>query len=579
MNIFKKINYILTRRQKRRAVVLLFLIIVGAVLELLGVAAIMPVISVASTPESIENTQYLKYIYEFFHIESREKFLVFLCAALIVIYILKNLYLLFAKHMQNVFVYNNQYRLACELTEYYVSQPYIYHANRNRSEVIQSVSGDNSMFFQALSAVLQIATEGVICLTLIAGLLATDVVLTIATGVIFLVFMCTFVKMTRKQVAFYGEKAREYEKRMLTKLYQLFGGIKDIKVLEREGYFKGIYYREYDGNVRYLKKYKFVVMLPSPIMESVLVAGLLGVLIVKIVNGADIQGLIPMLAAFAVAAFRILPSVNRMTQGINQLTYNKVAVDKIYPAIKEARERGVQKYDVTQKNEEKSLCFEQEIKVENITFSYPEREEKVLDKVSLSIPKNKSVAFVGPSGAGKTTLTDVILGVLEPLEGKILCDNTNIKGCISAWHAKIGYIPQEVFLLDDTIRHNIAFGIPESEIDDIRVKEVLKEAQLFDFVESLSAGVNTSIGECGSRLSGGQKQRIGIARALYANPEILVMDEATSALDNDTESAVMEAVNQLAGKKTLIIIAHRLSTIEKCDTVYEIKNGKASLLR
>lgn len=579
MDIFKKIRYILTPRQKRRAVVLLFLIIVGAVLELLGVAAIMPVISVASTPESIENTQYLKYIYEFFHMESREKFLVFLCAALIVIFIIKNLYLLFARHMQNVFVYNNQYRLACELTEYYVSQPYIYHANRNRSEVIQSVSGDNSMFFQALSAVLQIVTEGVVCLVLIVGLLVTDVVLTVATGGIFLVFMCTFVKMTRKQVAFYGAKAREYDKKMLMKLYQLFGGIKDIKVLEREDYFKGSYYREYDGNVRYLKKYKFVIMLPSPIMESVLIGGLLSVLIVKIVNGADIRGLVPMLAAFAVAAFRILPSVNRMTQGINQLTYNKVAVDKIYPAIKEAREKGVQEHDAIQKNREDNLCFEREIKVENITFSYPEREEKVLDRVDLSIPKNKSVAFVGPSGAGKTTLTDVILGVLTPVEGRVLCDDINIKDCMGAWHAKVGYIPQNVFLLDDTIRNNIAFGIPEQEIDDVRVNEVLKEAQLLDFVEGLSRGVNTLIGECGSRLSGGQKQRIGIARALYTNPEILVMDEATSALDNNTESAVMEAVNELAGKKTLIIIAHRLSTIEKCDTVYEIKDGKASLLR
>ena len=320
-------------------------------------------------------------------------------------------------------------------------------------------------------------------------------------------------------------------------------------------------------------------MLPAPVMESVLVGGLLGVLIVKIVNGADLQGLVPTLAAFAVAAFRILPSINRMTQGINQLTYNKVAVDKIYPAIKEARENGADKRDVIQESGEEGLHFEREIKVENITFSYPAREEKVLDKVNLSIPKNKSIAFVGPSGAGKTTLTDVILGVLEPLEGRILCDGTNIDGCMSAWHAKIGYIPQEVFLLDDTIRNNIAFGIPESEIDDNRVNEVLQEAQLLGFVESLSEGVNTSIGECGARLSGGQKQRIGIARALYANPEILVMDEATSALDNDTESAVMEAINQLAGKKTLIIIAHRLSTIEKCDTVYEIKNGKASLLR
>ena len=578
MEIFKKINYILTGRQKARMLILLVMVILGGLVELLGVAAIFPVVSVASSPDSIQQNQYLKFFYDLFHIKSANSFLVLLCIVLIFVYIFKNLYLLFMHHMQNVFMYNNQFRLSRELTDYYVKQPYLYFVNHNRTEIIRNVSSDSSMFFQALGAAIQLVTEAVICITLFIGLLVTDIAITVATAAILVFFLLTFLKITRKQIASLGAITREYARTMGTKLYQLFGGIKDIKVLEREEYFTNCYYRDYDNNMKYLKKYKFVTMLPSPVMESVMICGLLLVIIVRICNGADIQNLIPTLAVFAVAAFRMLPSLNRMTGHINALTYNKVAVDEVYKALKEAREK--QKAQKASPDEKESnLEFLQEIKVENVTFAYPEREEKVLDRVSLRIPKNKSVAFVGPSGAGKTTLADVILNVLEPAEGTIWCDSRDIRECTAAWHTKIGYIPQAVFLIDDTIRNNVAFGIPEKDIDDERVWEVLREAQLAEFVKTLSKDIHTSIGECGSRLSGGQKQRIGIARALYSNPEILLMDEATSALDNDTESAVMEAVERLSGSKTLIIIAHRLSTIEHCDIVYEVRDGKVKCVR
>lgn len=553
--------------------VLFVLIVIGALVELLGVAAILPLISVASKPDSVYNNKYLKFAYDLLNMKSTESFLIFLCSVMILIYILKNLYLLFMRHMQNVFMYNNQYRLSRELTEYFVKQPYIYHVNHNRAEILRNISNDSSMFFQALNAAIQLLTEGVVCLTLFIGLLVSDIMMTVMIAIILIVFLFTFVKITRKQIAFYGKKARAYAETTTLKLHQLFGGIKDIKVLEREEYFTKSYYRDYDSNMKYLKRYKFVTMLPSPVMESVMVGGLLGIVMVKIGSGADMQGLVTTLAVFAVAAFRMLPSLNRMSSYINALTYNKVAVDAVYQAIKEARENQAEKERKPVAGTSEKLNFVKGIKVENLTFSYPGREDKVLDNVNLFIPKNKSVAFVGPSGAGKTTLADIILNVLEPLEGRIMCDDRDIREYTTAWHEKIGYIPQTVFLIDDTIRRNIAFGIPEQEIDEKRLEEVLKEAQLADFVAELREGVDTPIGECGSRLSGGQRQRIGIARALYANPEILVMDEATSALDNDTENAVMEAVEKLAGSKTLIIIAHRLSTIEHCDIVFEVKNG------
>jgi len=300
------------------------------------------------------------------------------------------------------------------------------------------------------------------------------------------------------------------------------------------------------------------------------------VVIFKLLRGVDSVYFVSTMSVFAVAAYRLLPSFNRISGYLSRIMFNKVSVDAIYEDLK-----AVEELEKVEREEDNSsaIKFEKDIRVDNMSFKYPDSEKNVISDVDILIPKNKSVAFIGPSGAGKTTLADIILGILYPQKGGIKVDGVGISGNSKAWKEKLGYIPQAIFLTDDTIKRNIAYGIDDAEIDEKRIQEVINEAQLREYVDSLPDGIETEIGERGVRLSGGQRQRIGIARALYSNPEILVLDEATSALDTETETAVMEAINHLSGKKTMIIIAHRLSTIENCDIVFEIKDGKVTRQR
>ena len=297
-------------------------------------------------------------------------------------------------------------------------------------------------------------------------------------------------------------------------------------------------------------------------------------IIVYLLNGGDVSALIPQLTAFAVAAMRIMPSANRINTYITQIAYEQPSLDFVYDNLSESMKTDKAMRAQKEKISGPALHLNDKIELNNITFAYPDGERNIFSDAHMVVPKGKSIGIMGSSGAGKSTIVDILLGLLHVQTGEILCDGVNIFTNYESWLGQIGYIPQSIYMIDESIRSNIAFGIDESEIDDKRIEEVLIEAQLKDFVDSLPEGLDTTIGDRGVRLSGGQRQRIGIARALYHNPEILVFDEATSALDNETEAAVMEAVNSFHGKKTMVIIAHRLNTIEKCDIIYEVDNEK-----
>ena len=312
-------------------------------------------------------------------------------------------------------------------------------------------------------------------------------------------------------------------------------------------------------------------MIPKPIMETLCITAVMLAIILKLLNGAEGTRFITTISAFAVAAFRLLPSFNRITNYVSVILFNFPAFEAVYHDLKKIDEISKSNYGIVEKGEE-ILPLNDCIRMKDVSYKYPSGENFVLKNVNVEIKKNESVALIGPSGAGKTTLADLILGALEPTEGAIYIDETNAFEHLWAWQKNVGYIPQNIYLMDDTIRNNIIYGA-ETDIDDERLMRAVEEAQLKEFVETLSEGLDTEIGERGIRLSGGQRQRIGIARALYTNPQVLVLDEATSALDNDTEKAVMEAIDCLAGTKTLIIIAHRLSTVENCDIKYEVKDG------
>ena len=539
-------------------------------LELLGVTAIMPFIEVVMNPESIQRKWYLNILYSMFDFQSDVSFMLFLAAALIAIYIVKNLYLCIMYNLQYQFTFSNQRKLAYRMMDCYMRQPYSFHLSHNSADLIRNVSNDTNMMFVGILALLQLITETLVCITLIIFLFIQDKTITIGVTVIIGLFLLFFAKGFKRYFSRIGNEDREYNAGITKWLLQSFGGIKETKILDREDFFLNNFDYNYKNYASCERKYRFLQVAPRPIMEAVCVSSLLVVVAFKLLRGTHSVYFISTLSVFAIAAFRLLPSINRVTNYMSVIMFNKPAIDAVYKDLKRIEE--LENSKVMKNTAEEPLTLKKAIKVEKLSFKYPNAENYVLHNINFEILKNKSTAFIGPSGAGKTTLADIILGALEPTEGSVLVDDVNIQEHMSAWHKNLGYIPQSIYLMDDTIKNNIAFGINREEIDESKIWKALEQAQLKGFIKSLDKGLDTEIGEGGVRLSGGQRQRIGIARALYNDPEVLVLDEATSALDNETESAVMEAIDRLSGTKTLIIIAHRLTTIRNCDIIYEVKN-------
>ena len=574
MDIIKKVLSIFSKREKWKLVSLIVIIIIGSLMELLGVTAILPFINVAMAPESIFENEIMLYIYELLNINKPEDFLVVLGGSLIVIYILKNIYIILMNNYIYKFAYRSQKELAGRLLTSYMRQPYSFFLKHNSADFIRNLNEDVMYFFETVIASLQFVAELTVCILLGTTLLVMDVTLTLGVAGIVVLFILTVFRMLKRNLETKGTQCRGYRAEMNKWILQATGGIKETKILGKEQFFIDNYKRKYEYFSEDYRRYKMSAFLPRPLMETLCVCALLLVVIIKILNGVDIAYFVPVLSVFAVAVFRMLPSFNRLATYMSQIMFNRASVNAIYNDLKEF-ETGK---EFVMEEKARDISFAKEIRLKDICFRYPDAEEDVVKNVKMVIPKGKSVAFIGTSGAGKTTLADIILGVLSSQKGEILVDGQPIDAMSREWHKKVGYIPQNIFLMDDTIRNNIAFGIEPSKISEKQIQEALVGAQLKGFIDSLPNGLNTQIGERGVRLSGGQRQRIGIARALYFNPEILVLDEATSALDNDTETAVMEAIDNLAGTKTLLIIAHRLTTIKNCNIVYEIKDKKVRMI-
>lgn len=571
---WEKICYIFDERQKLKAALLFVVIIIGAFVELVGVSAVLPFISAVLSPDQILENPYLGGVYRALGFRDINEYIVFLGGAIIIVYIVKNIYVYIMHSMQYRFTYENQRRLSYKMMDCYMKQPYLFHLDHNSAELSRNINEDTVSFFEAILAGLQLASEGGVCLALLIFLLYQDI--TITVGVIALVglFALVFMKVFKKRLKAAGKRSRDKQGSTRQAVLEALGGIKEIKVLNRERVFVEEYNEEYKDYAESNRRFKVYAMIPKPVMETISISGLLLIVCIKVALGADAASFIPTISVFAMAAFRMLPSANRIAEYLSRIMFSKPAIDAIYHDLKEIESL---LENMKAAEDTADITFEKEITVRKISFHYPNTEKNVFFDASLVIPKNKSVAFIGPSGQGKTTMADIILGLLEPQKGEVLVDGVNIRKGIPAWNRKLGYIPQTISLLDASIRDNILFGIGKDNIDENRLQEALKEAQLKEFIDTLEDGLDTVIGEGGVRLSGGQRQRIGIARALYHNPEVLVLDEATSALDNDTEAAVMGAIDYLAGSKTLIIIAHRLSTIRNCDLVYRIEGGEVSL--
>lgn len=494
---------------------------------------------------------------------------------LVGIYILKNLYIVFQNRVRYKFIYDSQRSLAKQLLTYYINKEYLFHVSTNVAELQRNVETDVIRFWDVVLAIIEMVMECMVCLVLFIYLIIADWQSTMVIASVLLLFMGMFVLVLRRYSVSLGALCRKWRASMTKNLLQIFAGVKEIKVTNKENFFIEGYDKAFEKYCITQRKQSIVTILPKPIMETVCVGGLLIVMSIRIFMGSDMKSFIPTLSAFVVAAYRMMPSFNRITAYYGNIMYGKASVENVYSDILEMRKNVVQQE--VQELESYEFKISTDIELKDITFMYPNNEHAVLKNVSITIPKKSTVAFIGASGAGKSTLADIILGGLVPQKGKILVDGVNVYDHIKSWHRVIGYIPQVIYLLDDSIRNNVAFGLLPEDIDDEKIWNALKCAQIDEFVRTLPNELDTEVGDRGIRLSGGQRQRIGIARALYPNPELLILDEATSALDNETEKAVMQAIDGLRGSRTMVIIAHRLTTIKNCDLIYEIAEQRASL--
>ena len=568
--MIQKIRMIFNRTQKMKFIALFCMLFVGSVLELMGVSLILPFVQLVMDTDGTDNALF-QWFGRLVGAESQRELLIWLGLLLIAVYLIKNTYLLFTKYVQLRFVFNNRLELSGRLMRNYMKKPYPFHLEKNSSEILRSVTSDVNNLYELVMDVIDLVSNLLIIAMLAVYLLYTDVVITLVVAALLGLCSYFYFAIMRKRTVDYGKQNQIYNGKMIQAVNQALGGIKEIKVLARENYFV----RAYEENGRYyassLKKSQFYRNAPKYLIETVCVCGVLATILIKLQMGADVQELVPQLSVFAMAAFRLLPSVNQVNNLLNGILFLKPSIDRIYEDLQEA---GAKKNERPPERDYRRLPAADAVRFEHVTFRYPGTEKEILSDLSVELPLKKSIGFVGSSGAGKTTFMDLLLGLLSPDQGRICYGDSDIRDYPDAWGHKLGYIPQSIYLADDTIRRNVAFGIPDSEISEEQVRRALEEAQLLEFVDGLEEGLDTMVGESGVRLSGGQRQRIGIARALYQQPEILVLDEATSALDTETEQAVMEAVERFRGRCTLLMIAHRTSTLENCDQIYRLEDGK-----
>ncbi len=571
--MIKKLRYILTRKEKIKLVFLLLMLIIGSFLELLGVGVFVPFIEIIMDPAAILENEILKRLYMLFHEPSIEVFLTYVSLGICGIYIIKNIYLGIMQNCILKFSYNIRMNIAVKLLKTYMSESYTFHLSKNIAELQRCLTNDTGQFMTFINSSLQLLAEAAVCIAIGLYLFDTSHSITVAVVGILIVCVGAFSIVSKKVSTKLGLQNQMYNAKLFQWINQSLGGIKEIKVLHREKYFIDVYQDNYKKLIKGAKNNELLATIPKYIVEAMAITGLLLAVIVKMFFGRrEIAGFIPQLSAFAVAAFRLLPSVGKINSYVNSIMYSVPSVDLIYKDLKEIE--NCRCVEIEETSGKTYLDFEDKINVRDLTYIYPNTENPVLQKVSLEIKKGETIALVGASGAGKTTLADIMLGVLEPQIGDVTIDGVSIYENMENWHSQLGYIPQTIYLSDDTIKNNVAFGVAAEKIDENAVKEALRKAQLLEFIETLDDGMDTFVGDRGIRLSGGQRQRIGIARALYHDPEILVLDEATSALDQETENAVMESIENLKGSKTMIIIAHRLTTIRNADKVYEVKNAE-----
>ncbi len=583
MSSLAKLASFFDRRDRFRAGGLLLLMLLGAAFEALGIAAILPFIALIDNAEAADDYRPLRWLSRLSGLGPGREFLIWCGTLLILLYLIKGCYLGLLYALQHRFLIGRQVALSRRLLAAYVTSPYTFHLQRNSAELQTHLNSDVVLVFtEVLVPLCRLVIEALVALAIVLVLIIVRPALALQVIGILGGLSAAFYLAMHRRAAAYGELQHQRFVAMTQWVNQALGGVKEARLLGREMYFVESYARASAEYARATRFFRTASELPRLGIESITVVGMLALVVLLLARGRDVASLIPMLGVFALAAVRLMPSLNRMVGGVAALRFFGASIDAVYRDLRALREQagegpappGTQGGAGRPAGD--ALPFTSAIELQGVCYRYPGAHGPALREVSLTIPRGRAVAFVGSSGAGKSTLVDVILGLLTPVAGRVLVDGVDIQPHLPAWQRQIGYIPQAVYLLDDTLRRNVAFGLPDELIDDARVWDSLAAAQLADLARGLPAGLDTRLGERGVRLSGGQRQRIGIARALYHDPAVLVLDEATSAVDYETERDILRAIAGLSGDKTIITVAHRLSAVRHCDTIFLLRAGRVT---
>lgn len=573
--MWNQLMYILDKQQKRKMFWIFLVILTGAGLETLGVSVMLPFMQMLTTPEKLMEKNYIKFFANLFGVQEAAGITIMTGIAIIIVYIIKNIGLTISGYLQTRYSIGMVKQIRYQAMYSYMNRPYQFFVDTSSGNIMRGVSGDTSIIRDVIINIFKLMSEALVVLLVGIYVIISDPIM--ALGVILICMMCFLgiVYALKKKMSRLGILAREADAETSKVTIQIIYGIKDIFVRQKRKVFLDIYDKANDKTCKANIGYIFSGLLPERIIETMCICGIIIVVLLRIAIGVDSKEFIPLLAVFAVAAFRILPSISRITGYTSAFIFQRPALAAAYENVKASREYmdSLAQTNRDSELENKDISFNNVIEVNNLTWAYDEMYGNVLENICLSVKKGESIGIIGESGSGKSTLCDILLGLYRPQIGTVTVDGYSIFDIPYAWSRMMGYVPQMVYILDDTIRNNVAFG--EDHIDDEAVWHALEQASLKKYVENLPDGLDTILGDRGIKFSGGQRQRIAIARALYGKPDILILDEATSALDNETEAAVIEAIEALQGSMTMIIIAHRLTTIRNCDRVIKIEDGKA----
>ena len=570
MHSLRVIYALLTAAERRDAAVLLGLMLVAAVLETFGVGLVVPALAILMQSDPATSHPAFRPMLELTGDLPRTQVVAAGMFVFVAVYLIKAVFLGFVIWRQNTFVFALHARLAQLLFQIYLRQPYTFHLQRNSAQLIRHAVNDVSEFaFNGMVPGMLVLTEVFVLAGIVVLLLIVQPAGTILVGALLGAVAWSLQRATRVRLVRWGAARPEHERRRLHQLQQGLGGAKEVKLLGREEDFLTQHRFHSLQSSRIAVRYQTLLEIPRLGLELLGVMGLAALVLTMLAQGRDMSGVVLTLGLFAAAAFRLIPSVNRIVTSSQRLRYMGPLIDTLHAELTlPAPEPDA--------GAVRSTSFHTDITLDNVSYTYPSSSAPALDGVAISIASYECIGFVGPSGSGKSTLVDVILGLLTPAAGQIRVDGLDIRQNLRGWQKQIGYVPQSIYLTDDTLRRNVAFGLADKDIDDAAVRRAIAAAQMEKFVAGLPDGLETLVGERGVRLSGGERQRIGIARALYHDPAVLVLDEATSALDTATERLVMQAVMALRRSKTILVIAHRLSTVEHCDRLYRLEHGRVT---